>query len=239
MKHLSGVWMAVLCLGMGGVAPGVAAPLFRAHFEATFTEGLGDLPLTTLTGAYLFADTAPLFRDPMMREAHYPVVSWTITVGGIPFPALPSSLEVENDLPAFGAVQRDAYAAIGTLAGTYLTQFVLHAAGVELVKFGTPPVAFTDFSLPTSVNELSGFTEVAPLDHRLAFLAFENLATGGSFAASAPLSHFTITAIPEPSTWLLLATGIIALLGFNWRRRKHTRRLCWTIPFGSSPPATL
>jgi hypothetical protein len=28
---------------------------------------------------------------------------------------------------------------------------------------------------------------------------------------------------PEPSTWLLLSTGVVGLLGYGWRKRKTKR----------------
>jgi len=60
------------------------------------------------------------------------------------------------------------------------------------VKFGNPPEALSDLSLPKSVGELSGFTVVNELDHRLAFLSFENLATGELFTSSGELASFMI-----------------------------------------------
>jgi len=98
---------------------------------------------------------------------------------------------------ARAAPLRDAYAAVIPLSGTYPSDFLLSAAGLEFVKFGTPPLALTDLGLPTSVDDLGGFTETDPLDHRLAFLAFENAGTGGLFTTSAPLDTLAFTAVPQ------------------------------------------
>ena len=89
-------------------------------------------------------------------------------------------------------VSRDAYYVWGEVAGTYEGSFLLSAAALEFVKFGSPPDALTSLNLPTSVADLSGFTIESELDHRLAFLSFENLATGGLFAISAPLTSFSM-----------------------------------------------
>lgn len=40
--------------------------------------------------------------------------------------------------------------------------------------------------------------------------------SGGAITVRAP------TSVPEPGTWLLLATGVVGLLGYGWRRRLHT-----------------
>jgi hypothetical protein len=43
----------------------------------------------------------------------------------------------------------------------------------------------------------------------------------GSIATSPFELTFSQTAIPEPTSWLLLITGIISLIGLNiWQRRK-------------------
>jgi hypothetical protein len=97
---------------------------------------------------------------------------------------------------ADAAVSRDAYYVWGEVAGTYEGSFFLSAVGLEFVKFGSPPEALTSLDLPTSVMELSGFTVESELDHRLAFLSFENLATGGLFAISAPLTVFSMERVP-------------------------------------------
>ena len=41
-------------------------------------------------------------------------------------------------------LSRDAYAAVLILEGTYLSDFRLAATALELVKFGSPPLALTD-----------------------------------------------------------------------------------------------
>lgn len=48
----------------------------------------------------------------------------------------------------------------------------------------------------------------------------------GDSVGGDPLSYFsaqlditTLEEVPEPSTWLLLATGLVGLLGYGWRRR--------------------
>jgi len=92
---------------------------------------------------------------------------------------------------------RDAYVAVVSVSGTYLSDFALTDAGLEFVKFGTPPLALASLDLPTSVADLSGFTETDPMDHRTAFLAFENLSTGGLFTTYAPLSALTFTRVPQ------------------------------------------
>jgi hypothetical protein len=216
------VCVAVLCLGCSLVVRAEASPVFLGQFTVTFSSGFGGLPPTTVTAAYLFEDAPPIFVDSAGTEARYGVISWAVTVGGLSFPALPSQLDVQNDLPLSPPLLRDGYHPIATLSGTYLANFRLLGVGLDFEKFGTPPLAFTDLTLPTSVADLSGFTEVDPFDHRSAVLVFENLATGGFFAPHAPTSSFTITPVPEPATWLLFSTGLLGLLGYNWQRKKRT-----------------
>jgi len=95
-------------------------------------------------------------------------------------------------------VSRDAYAGVLFLEGIYLSNFRLDGTGLELVKFGSPPQALTNVRQPTSVADLSGFTVTDPLDHRLVFLSFKNLTTGGLFSAHGEISVLTIT--PHPAS---------------------------------------
>jgi hypothetical protein len=210
------VCVAVLCLGCSLVVRAEASPLFLGQFTVTLSSGFGGLPPTTVTAAYLFEDAPAIFVDSARTEALYGVISWAVTVGGLSFPALPLELDVQNDLPV-SSLLRDGYHPRAALSGTYLANFRLMAVGLEFEQFGTPPLAFTDLALPTSVADLSGFT-----DHRLAVLVFENLATGGLFATHAPMTSFTITPVPEPATWLLFSTGLVGLLGYSWQRKKRT-----------------
>jgi hypothetical protein len=217
------VCVAVLCLGCGVVVRAEASPLFLGQFTFTLSSGFGGLPPTTVTAAYLFEDAPPIFVDSAQTEARYEVISWTVTVSGLSFPALPLQILVWNDLPTLSPpILVDGYHPGATLSGTYLDNFRLLGVGLDFEKFGTPPLAFTDLTLPTSVADLSGFTEVDPFDHRSAVLVFENLATGGFFAPHAPTSSFTITPVPEPATWLLFSTGLLGLLGYSWQWKKRT-----------------
>jgi hypothetical protein len=71
----------------------------------------------------------------------------------------------------------------------------------------------------------------------LATLTFESLAGGTSGLSlninalgdaegnplTATVSGASVTATPEPGTWLLLASGSLGLLGYGWRRRSRGR----------------
>ncbi len=43
---------------------------------------------------------------------------------------------------------------------------------------------------------------------------------------SAPSSAFTVTVVPEPSTWALIAGGLLTLVGVQRVRRQNLRRTC-------------
>jgi hypothetical protein len=51
---------------------------------------------------------------------------------------------VQDNLPVSGGVRRDAYFVVGTVSGTFEANFELSAAGLEFVKFGSPPEALSD-----------------------------------------------------------------------------------------------
>src|ERR1051326_2518722 len=122
MKNL-GISVVILCLGCGLAVRAEAAPVFLAQFTATIAGGFGGLPTTTVTGAYLFEALPPIFVSTDMTEAHYGMISYAATVGGMSFPATPlqvgGPLKVINNAPA-PPLFEDAYQVIATLSGTYL-----------------------------------------------------------------------------------------------------------------------
>ena len=191
-----------------------AAPLYVAKLEAVLDSGFGGLPPTLLQVTYVFEDEPPSFSMP--HEAYYEFRSITVRLNGVEFPALPLEIGVQDNLPYFPGTSRDAYFVVGTVAGTFEANFELLSAGLEFVKFGNPPEALSDLGLPKSVGELSGFTVESELDHRLAFLSFENLSTGGLFASSGELASFTIEPVAEPGVWGLVVIGV---LGFSLSSR--------------------
>jgi len=211
-------WVTLSVLSIGYTEPSGATSLFTAKFEAMLDSGFGGLPPTLLGVSYVFEDRPPFLVVP--HEAYYEFLSITVTLNGVEYSATPFDIGVQDNLPVSGGIRRDAYFVVGTVSGTFEANFELSSAGLEFVKFGSPPEALSDLSLPTSVAALSGFTVESELDHRIAFLSFENLATGEVVSNSGPLTSFTIERVAEPGALALLGFGL-AGLGLARRRRRE------------------
>jgi hypothetical protein len=210
------VGVVLLGVAVGYPEQSRATPLYVAKFEAMLDSGLGGLPPTLLQVRYVFEERPPFLV--VAHEAYYEFKSFMVKLNGVKYSALPLEIGVQDDLPVSGGIRRDAYFVVGTLPGTYEANFELSSAGLEFVKFGRPPEAFSDLSLPTSVAALSGFTVGSELDHRIAFLSFENRASGGVFSNSGPIRSLSIGRVVEPGALALLGIGL-AGLALATRRR--------------------
>lgn len=95
-------------------------------------------------------------------------------------------------------------------------------------------IAFTADSLLTAIQGVDGSGILARVDFQslgvgTSSVTLSNVilldSAGGDITATTVdggvTVHQPVTGVPEPSTWLLLATGCVGLLGYGWRHRKR------------------
>lgn len=80
------------------------------------------------------------------------------------------------------------------------------------------------FTLARITFTTSSGTGTSPLDIVHPVLGDATALPTGPLLLSADVRSGAITVVPEPSTWLLLASGIMGLAGYGWRSRQ--RREC-------------
>ena len=97
----------------------------------------------------------------------------------------------------------------GTGGPAYPASLVFYSdqdGGVESLagtRFPTAPYANT-----LTLTEVNGGVVYTPL------------AGQPGFVSGFSVTYHGISDVPEPSTWILMGTGLVGLLGYRWRRRE-------------------
>lgn len=153
-----------------------------------------------------------------------PLLPGGVSPGLFTFTDVPSGVWVDPPT-AFGfhyvAASGSLFTSILDFPMGFAGPFTVSTGGNLLGSFG--PGNSVDFT-PFSGGGVSEFTItginplVDPSDPTAFPLQLSFNAPTGSFTMQALQSQ---QVVPEPSTWLLLATGLIGLLGLGWRKRQQ------------------
>jgi autotransporter-associated beta strand protein len=132
---------------------------------------------------------------------------------------------VQND-PGAAGTDYDTLSVSGALSisATHVSPFVISVISINPLS-GSPGLATFDPSHPyswtlVSAGSISGFD---PLDFSVNTGGFQNPLAGGSFTIGETGSNLTLnfTPVPEPSTWILMLSGLAAAGTGFLRRKRH------------------
>jgi hypothetical protein len=150
---------------------------------------------------------------------------------GTPTPSTPTALAMYapgNGSFLGNAIFNDVGSAIDftPVAGGPFALFSLDLASYDLLQVGTMPVTFTGFRLGGGMNAMQTFE--LSLSTRafttVALTGFTNLSsarvTFGAPLFGAQVDNVRVGVVPEPSTYLLMATGLVTLGAMARRRRR-------------------
>ncbi|MGE3537924.1 MAG: PEP-CTERM sorting domain-containing protein [Candidatus Tectimicrobiota bacterium] len=100
-------------------------------------------------------------------------------------------------------------------AASYLGTGVLETDPLPFREITSSRTLLSDFGIPLGFPSVLNAVRITLVDELLAHNQVSAVAIG------AVGNEFLI---PEPSTWLLMATGLLGLLGYGWRKRIMTDR---------------
>jgi hypothetical protein len=216
IKLLSTMFLVVMILGS-----------FKAHALVIPFGVQNDVALSTVTGAWgwtqIYRDNYSV--DSVSIATMFAGVGTHVMIGGI----------------------RDGSEMIDVLAATTWADFTTHtnqhvthtSNGAEWYynggSLGFAGLGDTIFQNQADTNGLSerdrlswhtngpggfiGEYNVAPTAVRFGWRAGDNLGLNGSSEWDKIVFTANLAPVPEPSTWLLMGTGLVGLLGYAWRRR--------------------
>ena len=209
---------AMLVLLIGGVKSAKAIPL---------SDLLGCMPCSIIVGDFVFSDFSTSGPAPDLSEVDVsPILGPNL--GGLNFttpnltvnagdPAINFGLhyDVTNLNPIVGAELSFVASATGDGAEASITER-LRFTGVTPCAGGVmdPPlrVSFQDGTFSDRCDAAVPLT--SDIDTEVIFLS------PGEGSASITEFSQTFSQVPEPSTYLLFATGLLGIIGYGWRRRK-------------------
>lgn len=124
----------------------------------------------------------------------------------------------EPEALAFGTINGRDYVFLGAERQNGIFQFdITDLANVSIVGYFNPVSSGLDsggaFISPESIQFLAATADGNPTDENLLIVGFEGTGGNGSIGV--------FVAVPEPSTWLLAASG--GALAVAWRRRRRMR----------------
>lgn len=105
----------------------------------------------------------------------------------------------------------------GMSNGLTVTGLSPYAGATQHLSFSSPYTDFGGISFSTS----TGSDYNIYLDSSGLFELSSVLDPSGGPSGDAPLSSFTVTAVPEPATWLMMFAGFF-MVGFGLRTRKRS-----------------
>lgn len=222
----------VALLGSGIPAPSLATPVIYA-FTADVTSltddlGLVDVATTSISGTFVFDDDASQYpvsssdgvscignsqcTFDVNDSVHLDRIGWSVDVGGISF--------ADTDLPGLPGGNNDSLFVsdlqTGILNGT--DSLTLHGTRSDSVGIGSTTQGFTVFlddasrtafdneplpPLPLVLSDFSTATVTFQVQH------INNVPEIQSMVLLADLTALTL--VPEPSTALMVASGLLAL----------------------------
>ena len=88
------------------------------------------------------------------------------------------------------------------------------------IKFSDGTVDYTNSNSITAGYYATQFLGYASSTANIVSFSFG----GGSESNNFAIDNFTFTAVPEPSTWVLMGLGLIGVVGVQWRARRAGTR---------------
>jgi hypothetical protein len=181
----------------------IRGPAFAVTISIDDSTGFEGAPVVTIDGARCPPSVGAFSCTTTARETFGSIVVEHATITSPVFsPILPDHAVIFTE-PAGGANAQNSD--VLTISGGPSAQLNFFSDAVGSVNISVPG------DVPSVIAENGTFQDVTSL--------FSNVPTGLTILVRSEAVDGA-EPMPEPSTWLLLGTGLLGLFGYTWRRRK-------------------